>query len=452
MTQSFSYDKNHAENWSSSFGFILGCVGSAIGLGNLWKFPYITYENGGGAFVLVYLSCILVIGVPLLIGEMAIGRHCRLGIYGSFKKISCNSRIARFLAFICILSTVAVLSFYSVVAGWTLEYFIYSFTGNLSALTLDDVGSRFGAFAASPVKQILYHTLFMAITMVLLIKGTKGIERAVKILMPLLGIMVCIIVFLSTYRYGAGESLSFLFNFDFSKLTVHGLLEALGHAFFTLSLGFGAVMIYGSYLPKKINLTKSAFLIAFFDTLVALLACMMMYPIILGTDMELQESASMLFTTLTVQFHSLPGGQFVSSLFYLLIAFAALSSTISLLEIVVSFISEECNIKRFKASLVGASVCWGLGIFSALSNGANMTLTDLRIMDRVDYVASNWGLPIGAAIISIFAGWFLSKKVQEREFGYNGDALRLKGLRLCLRYTCPLLIIIVMLFKLEVLG
>ena len=205
MSKSSSHNSNHAENWSSNVGFILACVGSAVGLGNLWKFPYITYENGGGAFVLVYLACILVIGVPILIAELVIGRHGKLGLYGCLTKLPCNKTMRILISGICILCAFFVLSFYSVVAGWTVEYFVHSLFGTLSSLTLDDVGSRFAVFVSNPVKQIFYHTFFMAVTMVLLIKGTKGIESTVKFLMPLLGVLVCIVMFLSIYRYGAGQ-------------------------------------------------------------------------------------------------------------------------------------------------------------------------------------------------------------------------------------------------------
>ena len=401
----------------------------------------------GGAFVIVYLACILIVGIPILLAEMAIGRHGKLGAYGSFKKITRDSVLGKGVGILCILTSFVILSFYSVVAGWTVEYFIYSLTGSLATLDLEDVGPRFGAFVSSPGKQIFYHTLFMAVTMTLLIKGTKRIEQSVKILMPLLGVMVCIVVGLSTYRYGMGDSLAFLFSADFSKLTTHGVLEALGHAFFTLSLGLGAMVIYGSYLPKKVSLVKSALLIGFFDTAIALMACMMMYPIIFGSGIEISESASMLFTTLTVQFHTLPGGQFVSALFYLLIAFAALSSTISLLEVVVSFVSEELGLKRLHATLLGASTVWAVGLLSALSNGANTTLTNFAFMDKLDYLASNWGLPLGGALISLLAGWFLTKEVQAEELNYKSDSLLLKGWCITVRYVCPVLVFLIMIFK-----
>lgn len=437
----------HGENWTSQVGFMLACIGSAIGLGNLWKFPYITYENGGGAFVLVYLACILVIGIPILIAETLIGRHGKLGIYGSFSKLTRGHRGWRTAACLCILSSFFVLSFYSVVAGWTVEYFIHSLTGALSSLTLDSVGPRFGAFVSSPWKQIFYHTLFMGITVALLLRGTRGIEQAVKILMPLLAVMVLVVMSLSVGRYGASTSLNFLFSADFSRLTAPGILEALGHAFFTLSLGFGAMVVYGSYLPRGTSLTKSALLIAFFDTLIALMACLMMYPIIFGSHMELHESASMLFTSLTVQFHSLTGGQFVSALFYLLVAVAALSSTISLLEIVVSFVAEEFSINRTKATLIGGGSVWFVGIFSATSNGAWAWTTNLGIMDTLDYLTSNWGLPLGGALISLFAGWCLSKDTHSRELGLSPNSLLLNGWRLCVQYICPFLVFVVLLFK-----
>ena len=447
MSQSSSYTTNHAENWSSNLGFILACIGSAVGLGNLWKFPYITHENGGGAFVLVYLACIVILGIPILIAELVLGRSGKLGIYGSVKKLSCHRSWAFAVSGTCVLCSFFILSFYSVVAGWTVEYFVHSLFGTLSHLSLENVGSRFGAFVSNPLKQIGYHTFFMAITTLLLVRGTKSIEATVKCLMPLLGVLICVIMSLSIYRYGAGESLHFLFRADFSQLTLHGILEALGHAFFTLSVGMGAMVIYGSYLPSSVSLTKSALMIGFFDTLIALMACMMMYPVIFGTNMQLSESASMLFTSLTVQFHTLPGGQFVSALFYLLVAVAALSSTISLLEIVVSFTAEEYNFKRRDAAWIAGGLIWFVGIFNALSNGGSTFLTQLGIMDKLDYITSNWGLPIGGALISMITGWFMSKESLTHQLRLPRHNVCFRAWHGCIKYICPLLIIIIILFK-----
>jgi NSS family neurotransmitter:Na+ symporter len=441
-------DINNKTQWSSSLGFVIACVGSAVGLGNLWKFPYITYENGGGAFVIVYLMAIIVVGSPIMLAEMLIGRRGHQNIYDTFKQLSHNHLLWKLVGVLCILTAFLILSFYSVVAGWTLHYFYHSLVGNLAGLTNQDVGPYFGNFVTQANTQMSLHTVFMLLTGMIILKGTRGIERAVKILMPCLFIFILVIVTVSTYRYGFAQSASFLFSFNFNQLTSHAVLEAVGHAFFTLSLGMGVMLIYGSYLPKHVNLVKTGIWITLLDTLIALLACFMMYPIIFGSKMELKESASMLFTTLTVQFHSLPGGQYISALFYLLVAFAALSSTISLLEPVVSFISEIFKLSRKQATLIGTSSIWILGLGCALSNGANDWFTALDLMGKFDYLSSNWTLPIGGMMISLFAGFVLSEKDRRDELNITGnERWYLLWLNLC-RFISPSLVLLVILFKL----
>jgi len=437
------------QEWSSGIGFIIACVGSAVGLGNLWKFPYITYENGGGAFVFIYLLAILVVGFPIILGEMIIGRHGHANIFGTFKSLSKDHPFWKGLGIFLISVGALILSFYSVVAGWTLEYFIKSLSGELGGLTVATVGKHFGSFVGNGWKQVFYHTLFMGFTAFIILKGTRRIEQAVKILMPVLFVLIFVIMGISLYNFGAGQSLSFLFDFDFSKLTSHSVLEAVGHAFFTLSLGMGIMIIYGSYLPKKIHVVRAGLWIVFFDTFIALMACMMMYPIIFGTNMEVKESAAMLFTTLTVQFNALPGGGFISAGFYMLVAFAALSSTISLLEPVVSYISEEWRMSRKKATALGAGVIWLLGVGCALSNGASEFFTKLGVMDKLDYFTSNWGLTVGGILISIFAGWILTKQATSSELEYEQSSLSYRGWLFCVRYLSPLFVLIVILYKLN---
>jgi len=440
--------QNHSGQWSSSVGFIIACVGSAVGLGNLWKFPYIAYENGGGAFVLVYLIAILFVGFPILLAEMIIGRHGQLNIYGSFKQLSNNNPFWKKLGALCLVTAFMILSFYSVVAGWTLDYFFNSISGNLLHLTSENAPAHFGSFVGNAPKQIIYHTIFMILTAGIVVKGTKGIEKAVKILMPILFFLIIVIMSVSLYRYGGGESFRFLFTFDFSKLTAAGVLEAVGHAFFTLSLGMGVMIVYGSYLPKSVSIVKAGIWIMIFDTLIALMACFMMYPIIFGTNLDLSESASMLFTTLTVQFNALPAGQYISATFYLLVAFAALSSTISLLEPVVSYISEEFKIQRKKATIVGAFLIWILGCGCALSNGGNEFFTEIALFNKMDYLASNWGLTLGGMFISLFAGFVLTKKVRLGELEVNEKSLLYKGWLFSVRFLAPIMIFIIILTKL----
>ena len=438
------------KEWSSSFGFIIASVGSAVGLGNIWKFPYIAYENGGGAFVFMYLFAIAVAAFPIVIAEMILGRNTGLSAFGAFKKLAKNNLFWKGVGVLCIYSAFSILSYYSVVAGWTLEYFFHSLIGSLRELTTATAEPRFVEFVGSGGKQLFFHTLFMTITATIVLRGTSGIEKAVKILMPILAIIIFVIAGVSLSTYGASDTLNFLFSFDISKLGPSSMLEAVGHAFFTLSLGLGTLVVYGSYLPKSVSLVKAAIWITILDTLVAILACFMMYPIIFGTGMDIKESVAILFTTLTVQFNMMPGGSFIAALFYLLVAFAAVTSTISLLEPVVAFVTETFNMKRIKATLLTAFSIWFLGLGSALGNGAVGWLTDLKFMDRLDYFSSNWSLPLGGLFISIFVGWFVNKKVKLSELSGWEQRSFYSIWNFFIRYVSPLLIIVVMLHMLGV--
>ncbi len=436
--------------WSSSLGFIIASVGSAVGLGNIWKFPYITYENGGGFFVLIYLGAIFIVAFPIVIAEMSLGRHAQLNAFGTFKKLSKNNPFWKAVGLMCIFSAFAILSYYSVVAGWTLDYVWESINDNLQKLTAETVGTRFGAFLASPWKQILLHTVFMFLTSMVVIRGTSGIEKAVDILMPMLGLFILIIAGTSIYNFGSGSTIDFLFNCNFSQINGSSVLEAVGQAFFTLSLGLGAMIVYGSYLPKKISLVKSTIWIVILDTMIALLACFMMYPIIFGTDMEVKRSATILFTSLTVQFNMLPGGSFISAIFYLLVGFAALTSTIALLEPVVSFIDETFNISRKKGTILSAFFIWLLGVGSALGNGASDFFTKLNFMGNLDGLTANWTLPIGGMLIAVFAGWFFKTKDKKEEFNSNELKYFYPYWNFTLKFISPLLVFIVILYKLGV--
>jgi NSS family neurotransmitter:Na+ symporter len=435
--------------WGSSIGFIMACVGSAIGLGNIWKFPYITYQNGGGAFVIVYLIAILLVGLPIIVAEMMVGRHGRSNVFLTFKKLSGNSIFWKSVGALCLFTAALILSYYSVVAGWTLEYFWKSISGGLATITVHDSSSVFGSFVMNGWKQIFYHTVFMFFTGFIIIRGTSGIERAVKILMPILFIFVIVIASLSIYTHGISNTLNFMFSFDIKDLTPHSVLEAVGHAFFTLSIGMGTMMIYGSYLSKQESLIRSGLWIALLDTLIALMACFMMYPIILGTNMQLSESSSMLFTALSIQFNSLPGGGLIGGMFYLLVAFAALSSTISLLEPVVSFVEDTFEWNRIKSTVISAGCIWLLGVGAALSNGASTFFTELKVMERFDYLASNWTLPVGGVLIAIFCGWFLSDKEKIEEL-LDSERKLYKSWNFIIRYVSPVLVFIVILNKIGI--
>jgi len=436
-------------------GFILAATGSAIGLGNLWKFPYITLENNGGAFVLVYIACVALVGAPIMMAEILVGRKTQLSPVGAFKKLA-DGRPGgaswSLLGFLGVLAGFTILSYYSVVAGWTIHYTWLALSGKLSELAASPevLGTYFGnEFLADGPSQVRYHVLFMGLTVGAVFFGVRGgIERVAKILMPTLFLILVTLVIYSTTTPGFGQAMSFLFNPDFSSLTTGSVLEALGHAFFTLSLGMGAMLTYGSYIGKEISIPRAALQISFLDTFIALMACVIMFSIINSSGIEVAKSATILFTTIPTVLVKLPGADLLNALFYLLIGFAALTSTISLLEVVSSYAIDELGWSRPRATLTMGGVITLFGVLNALSLGGNTSLSSINLLGRdstagvfgtMDYLASNWFLPVGGFLIALFVGWLLTPAAtrQELETGHG----RMSGFRTWLfliRFIAPL--------------
>lgn len=442
-------NNNDRGNWSSRFGFVIAASGSAIGLGNIWKFPYITYENDGGAFVLVYLLCIAAIGIPIMTAEMMLGRKTQKNAVGAFKAMGGNKW--KIVGGLGVVTGFVLLSYYSVIAGWTLEYFFKAVTGTFNGLTEQEVGDLFGAFVTNPYKQVFWHGVFMFLTVLVIMGGvSKGIERVTKILMPLLLGIFMILLIQSLQTGGAGKALNFLFRPNFSELTFDSVLEAVGHSFFTLSLGMGTIITYGSYMRKGDSLPKSALIVSGLDTCIALVACMVIFPIIFSFDLVPTKSAGILFTTLPVIFVKMPGGAFFGPLFFILVAFAALTSTISLLEVVVAYFVDEFKWERKKATAGTGFLIFILGILSALSNGAHQGLTNFHIFGKkgffniFDYLVSNWMLPIGGFLIAIFVGWILQSSVKEEEY-HDGEQtfFKYKHWNFLLRFVSPVAVAII---------
>jgi NSS family neurotransmitter:Na+ symporter len=422
--------------WTGRLGFILAASGSAIGLGNLWKFPYITYENHGGAFVLVYLAAIAVVGVPIMMAEILLGRRSQKNPVGAFRVLAVGKPGGRWwqvVGFLGVTTGFVILSYYSVVAGWTIRYIIMAVSGQLGDLAHHPAAlqSFFGEFLASPSQQILFHCLFMGATIGIVYFGVgQGIERAARILMPVLVSILVLLVIYSFWTPGFAEAIRFLFRPNFRELSAGGVLEALGHSFFTLSLGMGAMLTYGSYMGKRESIPRAALTICAMDTLIAIMACIVMFSIIFSFDFEVTKSSTILFTTLPVVFFKTAGGSAVSALFYVLVAFAALTSTISLLEVVASYAIDELGWRRQRATLTMGAAILVFGILSAVSLGGNATLSNINFIGRastqgafgtLDYLASNWFLPIGGFLIALFTGWVLGRDetMQELEEG-NG--------------------------------
>lgn len=452
------------EQWSSRIGFVLAASGSAVGLGNLWKFPYITYDNNGGSFVMVYLLCIALIGLPIMVAEIMIGRRSGRDLVGAFRALVPNARVWQVAGWLGIASGFVILSYYSVVAGWTLEYSVRALSGYFHGMNGEQIAASFGAFLGDPVRQLGGHAVFMLLTMGVVIGGINhGIERWARILMPVLLAMLLALLAYSLVTGDAGSAVSFLFSF--TDISVHGVLEAMGHAFFTLSLGMGAMATYGSYISKDVDLGKVALTVSLLDTAIAFVACMTLYPIIFAFDLPITESIGIIFTTLPFVFQQMPMGEIVAPFFFCLVAFAALTSTISLLEVVVAYAVDEVGLSRRLAAVSTTGIIFLFGVPSALSNGAVKWISEITIftkgdkplnwLDSFDYLATNWMLPAGGMLIAVFVGWVMRREDKEEEFQTGRDVRRYLDFRLwnfIIRFVSPVAVLIVLLFKVGVFG
>ena len=440
--------------WSGRLGFVLVAAGSAIGLGNLWKFPYITFENNGGAFVLVYLAAIAVVGIPIMVAEVLLGRKSQRNAVGAFRveaQGKPGGRAWMAVGFLGVMTGFVILSYYCVIAGWTLRYILMAVTGELGKLAHhpEALQQFFGDFLANPYQQVFFHTLFMGATIGVVFFGvSKGIERTARFLMPILLVILVMLVVYSFWTPGFKQAIGFLFRPNFSELTAGGVLEALGHSFFTLSLGMGTMLTYGSYMRKSDSIPRAALTICALDTVIAIMACVIMFSIIFSYDFEVTKSSTILFTTLPVVFFQLPGGAIVSALFYLLVAFAALTSTISLLEVASSYAIDELNWNRRRATLTMGVAILAFGVLSALSMGGNAALSSFNLIGRpstagvfgtLDYLASNWFLPVGGLSIALFVGWIFTREESqgELETGNGPLGVAFPVWRFLIRFVAP---------------
>jgi len=453
------------ERWGSRLGFIMAAAGSAVGLGNLWKFPYITYDNDGGAFVLVYLACVAVVGLPIMVAEIIMGRRSERDLVGAFQVLKPGSPLWRVVGWMGVFTGFVILSYYSVVAGWTLEYTMRSAVGFFDGMGGEEIASSFGAFLVDPYRQVWWHAVFMVLTLGVVIGGIhRGIERWTKILMPILAGLVVLMMCYSLAVGDTARALTFLFSVG-SGISGHGVLEALGHAFFTLSVGMGVMVTYGSYLAKDQDIGKVALTVTVMDTVIALVACLMLYPIIFAYDVPIQESIGIIFTTLPFVFQQMPFGSVMAPLFFLLVSFAALSSTISLLEVVVTYVVDEWGLERPRGAATAAAFIFLFGIPSALCFGAwswlsEVTLLwkgeqDLNWFDSFDYLATNWLLPLGGLSIALFAGWAMTEADRKSEFETGEDTRRVFDYlfwRFAIRYVSPVAVFVVLLYKIGLVG
>ena len=406
-------NNNQRGFWGSRLGFILAASGSAIGLGNVWKFPYIVGENGGGAFVLIYLLCIFIIGTPIMLAEFTLGRKTNLNPVGAFKSLTPQTTFTG-IGYMGVLAGFLILSFYGVVGGWTFAYVVKSITGSvLSFTTPKEAGTFFGNFIGNTGETLFYHALFMGVCIAIVIRGIHGgIEKACDILMPTLVFFLFLLMIRSLTLEGAMEGVTFYLSPDFSKINSNTILIALGQAFFSLSLGMGCMITYGSYLSDKESLASSTVYVVMFDTMIALLVGMVIFPAVFAMGLEPTEGPSLVFSVLPTVFTSMPMGQVVSVIFFTLLAIAAITSGISLLEVVVAYFIDERGWERKKTVMIVGSGIFMFGIPSGLSFGAmsDFKLMNMTFFDHVDNVASNYLLPLGGMLTAIFVGWIWGTK------------------------------------------
>ncbi|GEK73430.1 MULTISPECIES: sodium-dependent transporter [Halomonas] len=416
--------QQHA-HWSSRLGFILAATGSAVGLGNIWKFPYMVGESGGAAFVLVYLLCIALIGLPILVTEWMIGRRGQnnpANAMADLAKASGRTRAWMVVGISGILGAFLILSFYSVIGGWSLYYTLNSVTGAFSGQGADGIGELFNDMLGSPGLLLAGHSVFMLLVIGIVARGvTQGIESAARILMPALGVLMVVLVGYGMTTGHFGEALAYLFNPDWSKLSGETVLAALGHAFFTLSLGMGIMMAYGSYLGEEVNLLKTARTVVIMDTVIALGAGLAIFPLVFANDLDVASGPGLIFVTLPLAFGQMGGGIVVGLLFFLLLTFAALTSAISLLEPVVEFVEERTPLPRVGSALVAGVAAWALGIAALLSFNlwSDPVLFGLNVFDLLDKVTSKFMLPLTGLGAIVFTAWCLDKESVRRELGMD---------------------------------
>ena len=442
-------------NFTSSIGFVLATAGSAVGLGNLWRFPYMTGTMGGGAFVLVYLLILIVVGVSLLLVEFTVGRSGKANAVDSYRKISPKMVWIGYLGFF---SAFIFLSYFSVVGGWTIHYALSSFTG-LFKLGPDEMGGFFGGFISNPVIPLIYHLIFMSATVYIIASGIEhGIEKWSKILMPALFAMMLILVFRSLTLPGALAGVAWYLKPDFSKIDLSVVVAALGQVFFSLSVGMSGMVTYASYLKRKDNLPKTALQVSLTDTAVALVAGLMIFPAIFAFGMEPGQGVGLMFITLPALFSQMPLGALFSFIFFILVFIAALTSSISILEMPVAYIIEKKNMARPKAAILVGGISFVLGIAVSFSFGiwGGFTVFGQNIFGLFDYFGSNISLPLGALGASVAVGWFWNKKGATDEITNGGELTQVTGVAntwyFLVRYIIPIFIFVIFLSSIGLLA
>ncbi len=443
------------QSWSSGYTFVLAAVGAAVGLGNIWKFPYVVGVSGGGAFVIVYLVCVIFVAIPILIAELLIGRrghHSPPLAMASVAESAGRSKRWSIVGWMGVVVGFLIATYYSVIAGWTLAYIGKALNGFGGAAPAD-VPQQFEALLASPVTMTLWHSVFIVIALIIVGRGLQGgIERAVSILMPALFVMLLVMIGYAAIEGDFRGALDFLFSTDFSKIDGTVVLSAIGQAFFSIGVAMGLMMAYGAYVPKNVSLTKSAVVIAGADTLVALLAGLMIFPLVFANGLDPASGPGLIFRSLPTAFAGMAGGAIFGALFFLLLAFAAVTSIIAILEPIVAYSEDKWKMARRNACLLFGSLAWLIGLMSVFSFNAWAGVAPLgfldvfagkTVYDLIDYFTANLLMPLGGILIALFVGWRLQPESLADELSF-GSPLLFRAWLWMIRIVAPLAIVAVL--------
>jgi len=431
---------------------MLATIGAAVGLGNLWRFPYIAGQNGGAAFVLIYVGFVLLLGVPVMMAELAMGRRGGGSPIASMRKLASEAGTSRAwtsIGWISILIPIMGMSYYSIVGGWSIDYVFKAALNSFANISGQESGDAFGMLVASPWRLLFFHGLFIASGVIVVAMGVgKGIEAVSKYMMPALFAILVILVLNSIFNADIARGIDFLLNPQFDKITPTVVFMAMGQAFFSLAIGVGVMLTYGAYVPKTVSLPKAAITIALADTAVAILAGFAIFPVVFANGLDPADGPGLIFVTLPIAFGNMQAGYIVGLLFFVLLFFAAYSTILAMLEPVVSFLEEHRGFSRPKMAILAGSLSWAIGISAALSfniwsdlrpMAAVPFLAEKNIFDLLDFSVANLLLPLNAMLIAIFAGWMMSRQSLLEELGVRSAALSL-FLHITLRYVAPILI------------
>jgi len=417
--------------WSSRLAFILASTGAAVGLGNIWKFPYIMGENGGGAFVMVYLLCLALVATPIMISEIMLGRRSRLNPIqgmGALARESGVSRHWKLLGWMGSLTGFMILSYYAVIMGWAMAYVVQAASGHFDHASATSIQKLFANLMADPERLLLWHTVAMVITTFVVARGVQGgLETATRWMMPMLFALLILLVGYNIGTPGFSEAITFMFEPDFSKLSSTAIVVALGHAFFTLSIGMGTIMAYGSYMPGNVSIPRATLIIVLADTAIALLAGMVIFPIVFSNGLDPSQGPGLIFKTLPVALGQMEWGTLIGVTFFVLVVIAAWTSSISMIEPAVSYLTDRFEVSRIKASIWVGAAAWALGVLSVLSFNViqHDTLFGKNFFGLISFLTSNILLPLGGMLIAIFAAWQMRRDYSREELGLGAFAWRL---------------------------